>query len=241
MRALKEVFELIAETSEALASEGIFKNANPKVTFFSLLIAIGVVSTSPSLIPALVALLASSVLALLLYLHGDKAFIKPLAVVAGMSLVISLPLLFTARESAFAFIIRTLASTALSVVTIRSVGWRRMAKALEVLFPEGFSEVLGLLLIHASSFARSLISMVLAREARRLREMGLKEEWRGLASSVGELLNKANNKAERVSMAVKARTFGEVEVKESRSWTSLLPVMPSLIVIATGVLTIAKV
>lgn len=106
------------------------------------------------------------------------------------------------------FILRVIASATIFSSFIFIMGWKRIIMGLETLhFPRELIILLKLSVVYIPLFLREASKMLLAREARIMRKMPLREIWKISATVVGDLLLRSHQHAWRIGKAIKARSF----------------------------------
>lgn len=240
-RAAEKFLGALRDASIRLAAaEGLVRPRRPELVFLLLLASVALVSSSASMAPALAGLAGSAapLAYLLLARRGGAALVlQPVAYAAAASLVVSLPLLLGGRGGeALAFVARITASAVMVSSVAGLVGWRCLAEGMHRLgAPREFTESLRLVLRYTPLLAAEALRMLAARRARSLGRRGLAEEWRLLATAVGELLTRSTQRATVLSMALEARSLSASPAgyrREARGRAEALAYLPSVAAIA---------
>ncbi|WP_455278045.1 energy-coupling factor transporter transmembrane component T family protein [[Eubacterium] cellulosolvens] len=106
------------------------------------------------------------------------------------------------------FILRIVSASSIFTAFVLVIGWRGIIKGLEFFrIPRELTLLLKLSVIHIPLTIREAAKMISARDARIMKDIGVKELWKTLASVVGELFLRCYERAWRVDKAIKARSF----------------------------------
>ena len=216
-KALRGVLDGLRDAATALAmGEGPIQPPCPELVFLTLVASVALISSSSSPAPAMAGIAGS--LAPLAYLLSStngrrRVTIIPIVYALASSVIISAPLIIMGRhEEARLFVLRVAASAVMVVSVARLIGWRNLALGMQRLgVPREFTESMHLVLYYVPLLAAETIRLVSARKARSLGKQGLREEWRLLASAIGELMVRSMHKALVLGMAVEARSIARYD------------------------------
>lgn len=149
------------------------------------------------------------ILAWVTFVSVPLPFITPGESVINLSLS-SIELRVT-REGLYvmmAFISRTVSAASIFTSFSLMMGWRGIIRGLEgIRVPREITLLLNLSIIHIPLTLREASKMLSARDARIMKEIGLKDLWTMLATVVGDLLLRSYERAWRLEKAIRARSF----------------------------------
>ncbi|ALL01527.1 ABC-type cobalt transport system, permease component [Pyrodictium delaneyi] len=242
-RAVEGLLEGLRDATTTLAmGEGVVYPHRPELVFLTLVAGVTLVSSTDSIFPALAGLAGSiAPLVYILSVHrgrGRWLVVQPLVYAIVASFIISLPLILGGSHSeAVSFILRITASAAMVMSVARLVGWRSLAEGMQRLgVPREFTGSMYLVLRYTPLLAAEVLRLLVARRARSLSGRGLREEWRLLATAVGELLTRSVQRALVLSMALEARNLSynrpSLAGRGGISLSEALAYLPSMTVIA---------
>ncbi len=204
---MNELLKAMREVVTSLSKERGYCNCDPKVNVFLMLVSASLLSSSSGALLPLLAMLLSITIAL-----KNKVSLqdmKSIAIIFLFTCVIVLPIALSDPKEAIDFTLKVTATSLLVLVSVLSIGWGKIAEALEgIILPEGMGIVMRLLLINVSILLKDLMDLLTARKARTLGKCGLSCEWKLRATALAALLEKAAHRSSRVEMALRSRTFG---------------------------------
>jgi len=229
LRSLTQRFlEGLAETVEVLNRQPNQTFFNPVVAVFSVLILTGAAAFSlEAKLPLII--LTVSIILMFLTRSSFYSWVRVVGFVVGWALVVSIPVMFITPGKALAslplnfvelrvsweglnamvaFVFRVVAAAAIFTTFALMLGWRGMMKGLEGLrVPREITFSLTLSIIHIPLFLRELAKMLSAREARIVKNMGVKQLWGTLATVIGDLLVKSHERMWRLEKAMRSRSL----------------------------------
>ena len=143
----------------------------------------------------------------------------PLPFITAGEVLVELPIGLTTLKVSFegirltaSFITRVTASVAVFTAFIMVMGWRGIIAGFEELhIPRELSFMLNLSIISIPVFLRETLNMFLAREARIMRKVKIRNIWRTLATVIGELMLRGYERAWRLDKSIRARSFSRPE------------------------------
>lgn len=257
MKLTKHFLEGLAETIEALNRQPNQTFFNPVMAVFSVLILTGIAAFSLEVKLPLTILVLSVILIFLTH-SSFCSWARVLGFVVGWALIVSIPVLFITPgkilaslplhfvelkvsleglNAMIAFAFRVVASAAIFTTFTLMLGWRGVMKGLEDLkIPREIAFSLTLSIIHIPLFLRELTKMLSAREARIVKNMGVKELWGTLATVIGDLLIKSHEHMWRLEKAMKARNLTQAGILWKNSKTKL-KTQDLLLLLTTSILT----
>ena len=219
-KTIEKLGDALVEVTTVLNERGHAPKA-PKVFFLSTFTSVAL--SSNYAFPALVSLpLAVPVLM-------KRGLRKVLLVSVLFNGAVAAPLFFTSPSSAMDFLLRTTSSVSLFLFITSYVGWRGLI--LSIPLPEDFLFAMSTLPLHLYLALKDLNTLVLARRSRSF-SSSLRSLWWALATATGSLIVKEISRAQRVSMALKARGMF---IPPSRSWR---PTVISLAILGVNALAL---
>jgi energy-coupling factor transporter transmembrane protein EcfT len=143
----------------------------------------------------------------------------PLPFITAGEVLVELPIWLTTLKVSFegiclaaSLITRVTASVAIFTAFIMVMGWRGIIAGFEELrMPKELSFMLNLSIISIPIFLRETLNMLLAREARIMRKIKIRNVWRMLATVIGELMLRGYERAWRLDKSIRARSFSRQE------------------------------
>jgi energy-coupling factor transporter transmembrane protein EcfT len=235
--------EGLAESIESLNIEPKLPFFNPTIAVVSALILTGVAAFSYDYKLPMVILILSFMLVIL---TRSPLFLwtRIVLFILAWATLVSIPLPFmipgesitnlslnpielkVGREGFYlmvTFISRVVAAAAIFTSFAFMMGWRKIVKGLEGLrVPQEITLLLNLLIIHIPLLIREVSKMMSAREARIMRNAGFKEKWIILATVVGDILLRSNERASRLEKGIRARSFASIEARRKDSSTEVV-------------------
>ncbi len=223
--------ESLAETVESLNTESkLF--SHPSLVVVSALILTGAASFSYDFkLP--VAIFILSFIVVMLTRSPLLVWMKIVLFILVWAALIAVPLLLltpgesithfsldlielqVSREGVYlmiTFISRVVSAASIFICFTLMMGWRGIIKGLEGLrVPKEITLLLNLSIIHIPLFIREVLKMLLAREARIMKNVGFKGIWVILATIVGDVLIRSHERAWRLERGIRARTFASTE------------------------------
>jgi len=206
---------------------------NPALSTLSALILTGTAALSYDLKIPMMILFISMVLIFVLNHSFLSSWIKTILFVLTWASIVSAPLPFitagevlvelpigsTTLKISFegihltvSFITRVTASVAVSTAFIMIMGWRGIIAGFEELrIPRELSFMLNLSIVSIPVFLRETLNVLLAREARIMRKVKMRNVWRMLATVIGELMLRGYERAWRLDKSIRARSFSRPE------------------------------
>lgn len=224
-RYLKAFLEELAYVIETLSRYNPYTSVDPLLLFIGSL-ALTITASFASRLEALVIPLLYSLTLLAYARPGAGRVARVLAPIVFLSLTASTPLLFTStgrveslaslqaspsREGFESFVVllaRTITAPLPLVALFSYTGWFTVSSRLRRIPVVGsIARLVDLTLVLIPRTARHLTSLLLAREARIVRQ-SLSLSWKSLAASTGDMLVHSISYSEKLYLALTARSVG---------------------------------
>lgn len=219
----------LAEVFEALEYEG--GRVDVKLIKPMYIVALSIALTfatafSPNYLIPTATLALSIILALSIRLNLTY-WVKPIMFTAFWSTIISIPLIFMGPppitelkniisltvslqgvHDALSLILRTTACVAVFTTFVQLLGWRNWLEGLRSLrVPRMVIWLIATSIIYIPLSLRESSRLLLARESRMLKKVGVGEVWRMLSTVLGDLLLRGYDRAWRLSLSLRSRSF----------------------------------
>ncbi len=240
-RLTEKFLESIADVIEVFSCENS-SYFSPPIALLTAVVLTSTASFSNKIASQIPLIIYSIVLSQLLKIK-IKYLIKPITFVIIIASISALPLIFITPGqtisrlnglaitdkglfTAVSLIARSAtASLTFTVITL-SLGWRGIIEALrELKIPNSLIMSLNLFIKYMPIFLREICSLLVAREARIMRKNQYKLAWIVMATSSGDLLLRASQRAWKLQNAMQARLLNaEIkwnQRKTKRKWFTI--------------------
>ena len=235
-RHIRAFLSEVAYVIDFLSKYNPYSRVDPLVLFTGSLVFTVAASFARSL-EALVIPLFYSLALLAAAKPGLSKIARVMAPILVLGLASSTPLLFTSTGNveslaslqaspsgegfkAFALLLaRVVVSPLPLIASLMYAGWFTVSSRLQRLpLLGGVVRLVDLMAALTPRIARYLASVLLGRESRTVKP-SLLQSWRGLASSIGETILYSGSYAEKVHLAITARSIGEMRVGQEIRFT----------------------
>ncbi len=228
--------------------EGVAEPRRPEAALLGALAAATLASIPGA--PEVSAAVAIASVPLITYALAAARFpryrLASLGFVTAALLVVSFPLIAVGRfADAAEFLLRVAGSTLSVAAVVALIGWRGLSRGLSRLgSPSWLADSVRMTLVYSALLAGEAKSLLAAREARNMGRQGLIDQWKLMATAVGELLIRASARAYMVELAVKARNLDQPpewqRARRGSLWVDLIAFLPTLAGCAAGLLLLAS-
>ena len=232
----------LAEIFDSLNIEREFPFSNPTIAIVSALILTTVAAFSYDFRLSVSILILSFMLItftrspiisfakimLFVFLWTTFVSIPTLFITHGETLVhfslnsFKLQISFEGLYTMITFIARVVSAAAIFTSLTLLIGWRKIIRGLEGLrVPKEITLLLNLSIIHMPFLLREASKMLSAREARIVKNAGLKDSWLMLATVVGDLFIRSYERALGLERAIRARSLVSTEIVRKRQMAAV--------------------
>jgi energy-coupling factor transporter transmembrane protein EcfT len=250
-RHIRAFLSEVAYVIDFLSKYNPYSRVDPLILFTGSL-ALTVAASFARSLEALVIPLLYSLALLAAAKPGLSKIARVMAPILVLGLATSMPLLFTSTGTvetlaslqaspsgegfkAFALLLaRVVVSPLPLIASLTYTGWFTVSSRLKRLpLLGGVARLVDLMAALIPRIARYLASVLLGRESRTVKP-SLRLSWRGLATSIGETILYSGSYAEKVHLAITARSIGEIQAEQRirLTWADVVYTATLLVLLA---------